>query len=64
MDKAYEVLKNAFQFDDFKLSQRDVIHRLLVDNENALVLYPTGGSPRLDICDAFCMLTIPQVARA
>lgn len=43
MDKAYAVLKETFGFDDFRLSQKEVIHRLLVDNENALVLFPTGG---------------------
>ena len=43
MEKAYEILKSTFGFDEFRLSQKDVIHRLLVDNENALVLFPTGG---------------------
>ena len=44
MEKAYEVLKNVFHFDEFRLQQKQVIHRLLVDNENALVLFPTGGT--------------------
>ncbi|KAI0815051.1 ATP-dependent DNA helicase [Irpex lacteus] len=47
MDKAYAVLKETFGFDDFRLSQKEVIHRLLVDNENALVLFPTGGGKSL-----------------
>lgn len=43
MEKAYEILKETFGFDDFRLSQKEVIHRLIVENENALVLFPTGG---------------------
>jgi superfamily II DNA helicase RecQ len=43
MDKACEVLRDTFGFEDFRLSQKEVIHRLIVDNENALVLFPTGG---------------------
>ena len=40
MEKAYEVLKETFGFNDFRLSQKEVVQRLLVDNENALVLFP------------------------
>lgn len=43
MERAYQVLKETFGFEDFKLSQKEVIHRLIVENENALVLFPTGG---------------------
>ncbi|KDQ63470.1 hypothetical protein JAAARDRAFT_119479 [Jaapia argillacea MUCL 33604] len=43
MEKAHEILKEVFGFSSFRLSQEAVIHRLLVDNENALVLFPTGG---------------------
>lgn len=43
MEQAYKVLRETFGFDSFRLSQEAVISRLLVDNENALVLYPTGG---------------------
>ncbi|CAL1695603.1 unnamed protein product [Somion occarium] len=47
MEKAYEVLRDTFGFDSFRLSQEEVIRRLLVENENALVLYPTGGGKSL-----------------
>ncbi|KAI0348544.1 ATP-dependent DNA helicase [Trametopsis cervina] len=47
MEKAYEVLKSTFGFDDFRLSQKEVINRLVVENENALVLFPTGGGKSL-----------------
>ncbi len=55
MEKAYEILKNTFHFDEFRLSQKQVVHRLLVDNENALVLFPTGGEPS-DVRFSHCML--------
>lgn len=44
MDKAHQVLNETFGFPAFRLSQEAVVHRLLVDNENALVLFPTGGT--------------------
>ncbi|KAI0639508.1 ATP-dependent DNA helicase [Trametes polyzona] len=47
MEKAYEVLKNTFGFDSFRHEQEAVIRRLVVDNENALVLFPTGGGKSL-----------------
>ncbi|KAI0698422.1 ATP-dependent DNA helicase [Cerioporus squamosus] len=47
MEKAHEVLKNTFGFDSFRLEQEAVIRRLIVDNENALVLFPTGGGKSL-----------------
>lgn len=40
-----QVLRDVFGHEGFRLSQEAVIKRLLVDNENALVLYPTGGMP-------------------
>ena len=43
MERAYDVLKNTFGFSSFRLAQKEVIERLLVENENALVLFPTGG---------------------
>ncbi|KAI0756886.1 ATP-dependent DNA helicase [Daedaleopsis nitida] len=47
MEQAYEVLKNTFGFASFRLEQEAVIRRLIVDNENALVLFPTGGGKSL-----------------
>ncbi|KAI0655184.1 ATP-dependent DNA helicase [Cubamyces menziesii] len=47
MEKAYEVLRNTFGFESFRHEQEAVICRLLVDNENALVLFPTGGGKSL-----------------
>ncbi|KAG6912027.1 hypothetical protein DXG01_000275 [Tephrocybe rancida] len=47
MEKAHQVLKDVFGFDSFKLSQENVISRLLVDDENALVVFPTGGGKSL-----------------
>ncbi|KAI0053325.1 ATP-dependent DNA helicase [Auriscalpium vulgare] len=47
MDRAREILKDVFGFDSFRLSQESVIRRLIEDNENALVLYPTGGGKSL-----------------
>jgi superfamily II DNA helicase RecQ len=43
MEAAKRVLKNIFQFDAFRLQQERVIRRLIVENKNALVLFPTGG---------------------
>ncbi|KAG7450790.1 ATP-dependent DNA helicase [Guyanagaster necrorhizus] len=47
MEKALQVLKNVFRHSSFRLSQEAVIQRLLVDNKNALVLFPTGGGKSL-----------------
>ncbi|KAG1825860.1 ATP-dependent DNA helicase [Suillus subaureus] len=47
MDDAHRVLKNIWGFPSFRLSQAEVIKRLIVDDENALVLYPTGGGKSL-----------------
>lgn len=43
MDEATRILKDIFKFEGFKLEQERVIQRLVVQNENALVLFPTGG---------------------
>ncbi|PCH33726.1 ATP-dependent DNA helicase [Wolfiporia cocos MD-104 SS10] len=47
MEQAHKVLTETFGFPSFRLSQEAVIRRLLVDNENALVLFPTGGGKSL-----------------
>lgn len=47
MEKAREVLKDVFGFQSFRLSQEKAISRLIVDNENALVVFPTGGGKSL-----------------
>ncbi|KAI1788772.1 ATP-dependent DNA helicase [Ganoderma leucocontextum] len=47
MQKAHDILKNTFGFASFRLEQEAVIRRLLVDNDNALVLFPTGGGKSL-----------------
>ncbi|KAH7913025.1 ATP-dependent DNA helicase [Hygrophoropsis aurantiaca] len=47
MEGARQVLHEVFGFPDFRLSQEAVIKRLVEDNENALVLYPTGGGKSL-----------------
>ncbi|TBU63841.1 ATP-dependent DNA helicase [Dichomitus squalens] len=47
MEKAHEALRDTFGFSSFRLEQEAVIRRLLVDNENALVLFPTGGGKSL-----------------
>ncbi|KAL4242127.1 ATP-dependent DNA helicase [Abortiporus biennis] len=47
MEKAYEVLKTTFRFESFRPGQEAVIHRLLVENDNALVLFPTGAGKSL-----------------
>lgn len=43
MDKAYQVLRETFGHDSFRLSQEAVIRRLIEEDNSALVLYPTGG---------------------
>ncbi|KIJ68526.1 hypothetical protein HYDPIDRAFT_24796 [Hydnomerulius pinastri MD-312] len=47
MENAFKVLHDIWGFPSFRLSQEAVIKRLLVDNENALVLFPTGGGKSL-----------------
>ncbi|EMD42135.1 hypothetical protein CERSUDRAFT_129539 [Gelatoporia subvermispora B] len=47
MEKAHQALKDVFGFESFRLLQQDAIHRLLVNNENALVIFPTGGGKSL-----------------
>ncbi|OCH96064.1 ATP-dependent DNA helicase [Obba rivulosa] len=47
MEKARQILKDVFGFDSFRLLQEEAITRLLVHNENALVLFPTGGGKSL-----------------
>lgn len=43
MEQAHEILNQTFSFPAFRLAQEEVIRRLIVENENALVLFPTGG---------------------
>ncbi|TFY82334.1 hypothetical protein EWM64_g1675 [Hericium alpestre] len=47
MERAHELLREVFGLESFRLSQEAVVKRLLVDNDNALVLYPTGGGKSL-----------------
>ncbi|EIN14131.1 ATP-dependent DNA helicase [Punctularia strigosozonata HHB-11173 SS5] len=47
MEKAHQVLHDIFGHSSFRLAQELVVHRLLVDNDNALVLFPTGGGKSL-----------------
>ncbi|KAH9944291.1 ATP-dependent DNA helicase [Epithele typhae] len=47
MEEARRVLQEVFKFDSFRLEQEAVIRRLLVDSDNALVLFPTGGGKSL-----------------
>ncbi|KAG8687481.1 hypothetical protein FRC09_013465, partial [Ceratobasidium sp. 395] len=47
MDKARKILKETFQFDDFRLAQEKAIERLVVHNRSALVLFPTAGGKSL-----------------
>ncbi|KAF8078699.1 ATP-dependent DNA helicase [Lyophyllum atratum] len=47
MEKAHQVLNDVFGFSAFRLSQEAVISRLLVEHENALVVFPTGGGKSL-----------------
>ncbi|KII93915.1 hypothetical protein PLICRDRAFT_88210 [Plicaturopsis crispa FD-325 SS-3] len=47
MENAHQVLKDVFGHEAFRLDQEAVIERLLVKNENALVLFPTGGGKSL-----------------
>ncbi|KAK7064288.1 putative ATP-dependent DNA helicase RecQ [Favolaschia claudopus] len=47
MERAKAVLKDVFNFPAFRLSQEQAISRLVEQNENALVVYPTGGGKSL-----------------
>ncbi|KAJ7103619.1 ATP-dependent DNA helicase [Mycena belliarum] len=47
MDRARQVLKDVFGFPAFRLSQGECISRLIEKDENALVVYPTGGGKSL-----------------
>ncbi|GAA6007669.1 RecQ family ATP-dependent DNA helicase [Rhodotorula paludigena] len=47
MDAAHKQLERVFGFSGFRGVQEQVIHRLLVDSENALCLMPTGGGKSL-----------------
>ncbi|PBL01411.1 ATP-dependent DNA helicase [Armillaria gallica] len=68
IDKAHKVLKDVFGHSSFRLSQEAVIHRLLVENENALVLFPTGGGKSLTyqipaLClDGLTLVVSPLIA--
>ncbi|KAG8919869.1 hypothetical protein FRC00_010809 [Tulasnella sp. 408] len=44
MDEAQELLVEKFRLTSFRGHQEAVIRRLLVDNENALAVMPTGAS--------------------
>ncbi|KAF8846312.1 ATP-dependent DNA helicase [Paxillus ammoniavirescens] len=47
MENAFKALHDIWGFPSFRLSQEAVIKRLVVDNENVLVLFPTGGGKSL-----------------
>lgn len=47
MEKAHQILRETFGFPSFRLAQEEVIRRLIVENDNALVLFPTGGGKSL-----------------
>ncbi|KAJ7487526.1 ATP-dependent DNA helicase [Mycena galericulata] len=47
MDRARQVLKEVFGFPSFRLSQEQAIAQLIERNDNALVVYPTGGGKSL-----------------
>ncbi|KAH8831382.1 ATP-dependent DNA helicase [Flagelloscypha sp. PMI_526] len=47
MDQAFNVLRNTFGHENFRLSQEQVVRTLLEANDNALVLFPTGGGKSL-----------------
>ena len=46
MKRAQEILQKTFGYDDFRHHQADIIQSLL-NNEDALVLMPTGGGKSL-----------------
>ncbi|KAJ1310219.1 hypothetical protein OPQ81_006961 [Rhizoctonia solani] len=47
MEKAHQILRDVFQFSSFRLTQEQVIERLIVHNKSALVLFPTAGGKSL-----------------
>ncbi|ORY63806.1 ATP-dependent DNA helicase [Leucosporidium creatinivorum] len=47
MELATVVLQDVWGYDAFRGVQKEVVHRLLVDGENALCLMPTGGGKSL-----------------
>ncbi|KAG9004039.1 hypothetical protein FRB94_002748 [Tulasnella sp. JGI-2019a] len=47
MDEARKLLVDQFKLNEFRNHQEDVISRLLVDNENALAIMPTGSGKSL-----------------
>ncbi|KAJ6575034.1 ATP-dependent DNA helicase [Mycena capillaripes] len=47
MQHAKTALKETFGFESFRLTQEHVISRLIEHDENALVVYPTGGGKSL-----------------
>ena len=46
MDTAYQILKNTYGYDDFRLNQKDIIKSLL-SGTDVLALMPTGGGKSL-----------------
>ncbi|RDB29220.1 putative ATP-dependent DNA helicase RecQ [Hypsizygus marmoreus] len=68
MEKAHQILNDVFGFSSFRLSQEAVISRLLVNNENALVVFPTGGGKSLTyqvpaLClDGLTLVVSPLIA--
>jgi ATP-dependent DNA helicase RecQ len=46
MEKAHQILKDIYGYDDFRLNQKDIIGSLLSGND-ALALMPTGGGKSL-----------------
>ncbi|KAK4687262.1 hypothetical protein P7C73_g2871, partial [Tremellales sp. Uapishka_1] len=47
MDDARDLLQSTFGYPNFRQSQEAAIKRLVVDNESALVIFPTGGGKSL-----------------
>ncbi|KAF8334003.1 ATP-dependent DNA helicase [Cantharellus anzutake] len=47
MEQARQILKKTFGFSEFRLSQAQVVERLIEKDKNVLVLYPTGGGKSL-----------------
>ncbi|MEZ5536747.1 MAG: DNA helicase RecQ [Thiolinea sp.] len=46
METAYQILKNTYGYDDFRLNQKDIIGSLL-SGKDVLALMPTGGGKSL-----------------
>ena len=46
MERARQILRSVFGYDDFRFRQSDIIQTLL-DGHDALVLMPTGGGKSL-----------------